>query len=57
METAAVGWVARKANLPWCSLRAVSDGLGSGRKASFRSNFKAQAGRAAEIVRAAAQGG
>ena len=55
METAAVAWVARRARLPWCALRAVSDGLGLGRKASFRANFKAQAGRAAEIARALAE--
>ncbi|MHC4378659.1 MAG: phosphorylase family protein, partial [Planctomycetota bacterium] len=56
METAAVAWVARRAGLPWSALRAVSDGLGLGPKASFRANFKAQAGRAAEVVRALAEG-
>lgn len=55
METAAVGWVARRAELPWRALRAVSDGLGVGKRASFRANFKAQAGRAAGIVLAQAE--
>jgi adenosylhomocysteine nucleosidase len=51
METAAVAWVARRAGVPWSALRAVSDGLGWGRRSSFRANFGAQAGRAAEVVR------
>lgn len=56
METAAVAWVARRAGLPWSALRAVSDGLGLGRRSSFRANFAAQAGRAAEVVRGLAEG-
>ena len=50
METAAAAAVAARAGLPWAALRAVSDTVGLGRRASFAANVAEQAGRAAESV-------
>jgi nucleoside phosphorylase len=52
METAAAAAVAREANVPWAGLRAVTDRATMCGGAAFRLNFPAQAGRAAETVRA-----
>lgn len=50
METAAVAVVASHAGVPWAGLRAVTDRATIGGAASFRMNFAAQAGRAADSV-------
>lgn len=54
METAAAAVVARDAGVPWAALRAVTDRATPFGAASFRLNFPAQAGRAADTLPALA---